>query len=89
MLPEPPDCPREFSDTPRLNTCGKRCMSAVVETGAASSMSWRETWMTVEPTGSAPRMRLPVTMISSRLSLAAGGAGSWASTAGSSRKRPP
>ncbi len=74
MLPEPPDCPREFSDTPRLKTCGSFWISAVVEAARTVRCPARDTVVTVEPTGTAPRIRLPVTTISSRSPASAGGA---------------
>jgi hypothetical protein len=90
MLPEPPDCPREFSETPRLKTCGSFWISAVVVSGAASSMSSRETSVTEEPTGAVPRMRLPVTTISSRLVGVAAARGSltWVQTTSDSHSPP-
>ena len=77
---EPPDWPRAFSETPRLNTCGSSCSSWVVVTALEVAISSRPTAIRAEPTGGVPRMRLPVTTTSSTLASAAAPAAVWAAT---------
>ncbi len=64
MLLDPPDWPRELSEMPRLKTCGSCWISCVVVTAPEASTSARLIATTDEPTGAAPRTRLPVTTMS-------------------------
>src|SRR5690606_28827485 len=84
MLPEPPDWAREFSETPRSKFCGISLISRSVVTAGDDSIESRPSEITVDPTGAAPRTRLPVTTISlvgAMLSGTSCGAGSDAACA--------